>query len=103
MKTDYLRVFILDEADEMLSRGFQQQIKEIFKFLPGDIQIALFSATMPLEILKLTKQFLRDPAKILVKNEELTLEGIKQYYIAIEKEDWKMDVLLDLYGNLDIN
>jgi len=54
------------------------QIKEIFKFLPGDIQIALFSATMPLEILKLTKQFLRDPAKILVKNEELTLEGIKQ-------------------------
>jgi translation initiation factor 4A len=58
---------------------------------------------MPLEILKLTKQFLRDPAKILVKNEELTLEGIKQYYIAIEKEEWKMDVLLDLYGNLDIN
>jgi len=58
---------------------------------------------MPLEILKLTKQFLRDPAKILVKNEELTLEGIKQYYIAIEKEEWKMDVLIDLYGNLDIN
>jgi translation initiation factor 4A len=58
---------------------------------------------MPIEILKLTKHFLRDPAKILVKNEELTLEGIKQYYIAIEKEEWKMDVLLDLYGNLDIN
>lgn len=103
LKTDYLRVFILDEADEMLSRGFQQQIKEIFKFLPGDIQIALFSATMPPEILRITKQFLRDPAKILVKNEELTLEGIKQYYIAIEKEEWKMAVLLDLYGNLDIN
>jgi translation initiation factor 4A len=46
---------------------------------------------------------MREPAKILVKNEELTLEGIKQYYIAIEKEEWKMDVLLDLYGNLDIN
>ena len=58
---------------------------------------------MPIEILRLTKHFLRDPAKILVKNEELTLEGIKQYYIAIEKEEWKMDVLLDLYGNLDIN
>jgi translation initiation factor 4A len=58
---------------------------------------------MPVEILRLTKHFLRDPAKILVKNEELTLEGIKQYYIAIEKEEWKMDVLLDLYGNLDIN
>lgn len=58
---------------------------------------------MPIEILRLTKHFMRDPAKILVKNEELTLEGIKQYYIAIEKEEWKMDVLLDLYGNLDIN
>jgi len=58
---------------------------------------------MPMDILKLTKHFMRNPAKILVKNEELTLEGIKQYYIAIEKEEWKMDVLLDLYGNLDIN
>lgn len=103
LKTDYLRVFILDEADEMLSKGFKNQIQDIFKFLPGDIQIALFSATMPLEILRLTKHFMRDPVKILVKNEELTLEGIKQYYIAIEKEEWKMDVLLDLYGNLDIN
>ena len=58
---------------------------------------------MPIEILRLTKHFMRDPAKILVKNEELTLEGIKQYYIAIEKEEWKIDILLDLYGNLDIN
>ena len=58
---------------------------------------------MPIEILKLTTHFMRDPAKILVKNQELTLEGIKQYYIAIEKEEWKMDVLLDLYANLDIN
>ena len=46
---------------------------------------------------------MRDPAKILVKNEDLTLEGIKQYYIPIEKEEWKMEILLDLYGNLDIN
>ena len=103
LKTDYLRIFTLDEADEMLSRGFKNQIQDIFKYLPGDIQIALFSATMPIEILRLTKHFLRDPAKILVKKEELSLEGIKQYYIAIEKEEWKMDVLLDLYGNLDIN
>jgi len=58
---------------------------------------------MPIEVLRISKQFLRDPAKILVKNEDLTLEGIKQYYIAIDKEEWKLDVLLDLYGNLDIN
>jgi translation initiation factor 4A len=100
--TSYLRLFVLDEADEMLSRGFKSQIQEIFKFLPQEIQIALFSATMPIEILRITKEFMNEPAKILVKNEELTLEGIKQYYIPIEKEDWKMDVLLDLYGNLDI-
>lgn len=58
---------------------------------------------MPIDILRMTKHFMRDPAKILVKNEELTLEGIKQYYIAIEQEAWKLDVLLDLYANLDIN
>lgn len=103
LKTDHLRIFCLDEADEMLSRGFKTQIQDIFKFLPPEIQIALFSATMPIDILKLTKHFLRDPAKILVKNEDLTLEGIKQYYIPIEKEEWKIDILLDLYGNLDIN
>jgi len=102
-KTDYLRLFVLDEADEMLDKGFKAQIQDIFKFLPGDVQIALFSATMPAEILGLTKHFMRDPKKILVKAENLTLEGISQYYIAVEKEEWKMDVLLDLYSNLDIN
>ena len=51
----------------------------------------------------MTKHFMRDPAKILVKKQELTLEGIHQYYIAVEKEEWKMDVLLNLYANLDIN
>ena len=102
-KTDYLRLFVMDEADEMLSRGFKEQIQNIFKFLPGDVQIALFSATMPNDILGLTKHFMRDPKKILVKSEDLTLEGISQYYVAVEKEDWKMEVLLDLYANLDIN
>jgi translation initiation factor 4A len=103
LKTNYLKIFVLDEADEMLSRGFKEQIQSIFKFLPGDIQICLFSATLPPEILKLTSHFMRDPAKILVKNQELTLEGIHQYYIAVEKEEWKMEVLLNLYSNLDIN
>jgi len=83
LKTEYLKVFVLDEADEMLSRGFKTQIQDIFKFLPGDIQISLFSATMPPEILGLTRHFMRNPAKILVKNEELTLSGIQQYYIAV--------------------
>jgi translation initiation factor 4A len=58
---------------------------------------------MPNDILSLTKHFMRDPKKILVKSEDLTLEGISQYYIAVEKEEWKIEVLLDLYANLDIN
>lgn len=102
LKADHLKLFVLDEADEMLGRGFQEQIKEIFKLIPGDVQIALFSATMPPEILSLTKDFMRDPATILVKNEELTLDGIKQFYIAIDKEEWKFDTLVELYNNIDI-
>jgi len=99
---DYLKLFVLDEADEMLSRGFKDQINDIFQKIPGDIQIALFSATMPTEILEMTKQFMRDPARILVKNEELTLDGIKQYFIAIDKEEWKFDTLVELYNNIEI-
>ena len=102
LKTDYLKLFILDEADEMLSRGFKPQIQDIFKFLPADIQICLFSATLPPDILRLTKQFMREPAKILVQKEDLTLEGIKQFYIAVDKHEWKIEVLLNLYSNLDI-
>jgi len=102
LKAEHLKLFVLDEADEMLGRGFQEQIKDIFKLIPGDVQIALFSATMPPEILALTKDFMRDPATILVKNEELTLDGIKQFYIAIDKEEWKFDTLVELYNNIDI-
>jgi translation initiation factor 4A len=102
LKIDYLKLFVLDEADEMLGRGFNEQIKEIFKLLPADIQVALFSATMPAEILELTKTFMRSPARILVKNEELTLEGIKQFFIGIEKEEWKFDTLVELYKNIEI-
>jgi translation initiation factor 4A len=102
LSTQNLRIFILDEADEMLSRGFKDQIQEIFRHLPGNVQCCLFSATMPPEILKLTNDFMRDPVRILVKKDELTLEGIAQYYIPIEKEDWKFATLADLYENLDI-
>lgn len=103
LKSDYLRLFVLDEADEMLSRGFKTQIQDIFKFLPGEIQIALFSATMPPDILRLSENFMRDPARILVKKDELTLEGIKQYYVPLDKEEWKLEVLMNLYMNLEIN
>jgi translation initiation factor 4A len=102
LKTDDIRVFVLDEADEMLSVGFKGQIYEIFKSLPSSVQVCLFSATLPPEILELTGKFMRDPVRVLVKKDELTLEGIRQFYVAIEKEDWKLDVLCDLYETLTI-
>ena len=98
-----VKLFVIDEADEMLSRGFKEQIYEIFKYLNEDIQVALFSATMPLEVLDVTTKFMRDPKRILLNKDELTLEGIKQFYIAIEKEIWKLDTLCDLYETLTIS
>merc|ERR1711860_106883 len=92
----------LDEADELLSRGFTAQIYDIFKTLPPNIQVCLFSATMPPDILDLTAKFMRDAVRILVKKDELTLEGIRQFYVAIEKEEWKLDTLCDLYETLTI-
>lgn len=97
-----VNMFILDEADEMLSRGFKDQIYEIFKFMPEKVQVALFSATMPLEVLDVTAKFMREPIRILVKRDELTLEGIKQFYISVEREEWKLDTLCDLYETLTI-
>merc|ERR1712193_440329 len=102
LRVDDLITFVLDGADEMLSRGFKDQIYDIFKCLPPSVQVALFSATMPPDILDLTSKFMRDPIRILVKNDELTLEGIRQFYIAIDKEDWKVETLCDLYETLTI-
>lgn len=102
LRIDDLLTFVLDEADEMLSRGFKDQIYDIFKTLPPNVQVCLFSATMPPEILDMTSKFMRDAVRILVKKDELTLEGIRQFYVAIEKEEWKLDTLCDLYETLTI-
>eukprot|EP01124_Arcella_intermedia_P007305 TRINITY_DN1443_c0_g1_i1.p1 TRINITY_DN1443_c0_g1~~TRINITY_DN1443_c0_g1_i1.p1 ORF type:complete len:394 (-),score=60.82 TRINITY_DN1443_c0_g1_i1:68-1249(-) len=99
---DKIKIFILDEADEMLSRGFKDQIYEVFQHLPTNVQVALFSATMPPEALELTNNFMNNPLKILVKQEEVTLEGIRQFYINCDREDWKLDTLIDLYDTLNI-
>ncbi|CAO1626036.1 unnamed protein product [Sympodiomycopsis kandeliae] len=101
-RTDHLKMFCLDEADEMLSRGFKDQMYEVFQLLPQDTQVVLLSATMPQDVLEVTKKFMRDPVRILVKRDELTLEGIKQFYVAVEKEDWKLDTLCDLYETVTI-
>jgi translation initiation factor 4A len=102
LRTRSIKQFVLDEADEMLSQGFKEQIYEIFQLLPETVQVILLSATMPIEVLEVTKRFMTDPIRILVKKEELTLEGIKQFYIAVEKEEWKLETLCDLYETLTI-
>jgi len=101
-RTDQVKMFVLDEADEMLSRGFKEQIYDVFQLLPPSTQVVLLSATMPTDVLEVTSKFMRDPIRILVKKDELTLEGIKQFYVAVEKEDWKLDTLCDLYETVTI-
>eukprot|EP00479_Gromia_sphaerica_P006667 TRINITY_DN1975_c0_g1_i2.p1 TRINITY_DN1975_c0_g1~~TRINITY_DN1975_c0_g1_i2.p1 ORF type:complete len:371 (-),score=112.07 TRINITY_DN1975_c0_g1_i2:168-1280(-) len=102
LRLDRLATFVLDEADEMLSRGFRDQIYTTFQDLPSNVQVCLFSATMDEELMEIAKKFMRDPIRILVKKEEVTLDGIKQFYVAVEKEDWKLDTLCDLYETLTI-
>ena len=98
-----LKLVIMDEADEMLSHGFKEQVYNIFQFLPTNVQVALFSATLPNEIANLTEKFMRDPVKILVKAEQLTLEGIEQYYVALDTDEYKYEALKDLYGVLSLS
>jgi len=102
LRADNIKMFTLDEADEMLSRGFKDQIYDIFQLLPPKLQVGVFSATLPPEALEITRKFMNKPVRILVKRDELTLEGIKQFYVNVEKEDWKLDTLCDLYETLAI-
>jgi ATP-dependent RNA helicase len=102
LQTQHLKVMILDEADEMLTRGFKDQIYDIYRYLPTHTQVVLMSATLPASVLEMTQKFMNDPIRILVRRDELTLEGIKQFFIAVEKEEWKLDTLCDLYDTLTI-
>jgi superfamily II DNA/RNA helicase len=98
-----LLLLVIDEADEMLSAGFKEQIYNIFQYMPTNIQVALFSATMPPELNSLTDKFMRNPIKILVKTEQLTLDGISQYYVGLESDDHKYETLKDIYGLISMS
>ena len=102
IRTDTIKIFCLDEVDEMLSRDLKDQIYKVFQLLPQGTQVVFLSATMPADVLGETKKFMREPIRILVKRDEITLEGIKQFYIAVEKEERKLDRLCDLYENATI-
>ncbi|KAL5993472.1 hypothetical protein ACLOJK_014397 [Asimina triloba] len=135
LRTRAIKLLVLDESDEMLSRGFKDQIYDVYRYLPPELQepylakardcfhdsnlypsdewiityvvlhediVVLISATLPHEILEMTNKFMTDPVRILVKRDELTLEGIKQFFVAVEREEWKFDTLCDLYDTLTI-
>ena len=98
-----VRLFVLDEADEMLSRGFKDQIHNIFQFFNEETQVALFSATMPDEVLQLTTKFMRNPVKIIMKKEELNLECIQQHYVALHNDHAKYDMLKNIFSIISVN
>ena len=102
LKTNSLKCFVMDEADEMLSRGFKDQLCDIFRFVSNEAQVCLFSATMPDFALEITSKFMNNPLKILVQTDMITLEGIKQYYLGVEQETYKIATLYDLYDRLRI-
>jgi len=97
-----VKMIILDEADEMLSVGFKEQVYNIFNFLSSSVQVCLFSATMPEELHTLSDKFLRNPVKILVKSEQLTLEGIVQHLIALEDDSHKYSTLKDIFQMISV-
>ena len=87
----------------MLSQGFLEAVQTILQQVPKTSQICLFSATLPEEILVLTKNFMNEPVNVLVKHEELTLEGIQQFFVNVQHSDWKYDVIVDLYDTINVN
>lgn len=102
LRCENLKVACLDEADLLLEQNFLSQTQEIFEYFQQNIQILLFSATIPEPIFTLMTNFMQDPVKILVKPERLTLEGIRQFYVNVEQEKYKFPTLLDIYGQLSI-
>ncbi|KAL2919529.1 RNA helicase [Polyrhizophydium stewartii] len=102
LQTREIKMLVLDEADEMLSKGFKDQIYDVYRFLPPSTQVVILSATLPHDVLDMTSKFMNEPIRVLVKRDEITLEGIKQFFVAVEKEEWKFDTLCDLYDTLII-
>ena len=98
-----INLVILDEADELFSTGFKEQVYNIFQYLNKDVQVALFSATLPPYINNITNKLMRDPIKIYVKADQLTLEGISQYYVAVEDDKQKYATMKDIYSVISMS
>ena len=98
-----VKAIVLDEADEMLSLGFKDQIYDCLQKLPSNLKLALFSATLPPETLELASEWMPEALRIVVKKEELTLAGIRSYFVFCGGDERdKLPTLLDLYNSLSI-
>ena len=102
IELDQLRLIVLDEADEMLSTGFEEQIYNIFQMIPEAATVSLFSATLPPDILRISSRFMKDVVTIRVAADKLSLDGIKQYYVPVENDQQKYETLKDLYQNISM-
>ena len=103
ISSNSIKLVVVDEADEMFSSGFKDQIYNIFQFFKKDVQVALFSATLPEDMFTITEQFMRNPVKIKMKTESLTLEGISQYFVALEDDTQKYDTLKDIFSAVTVS
>lgn len=97
-----IKLVVLDEADELLSSGFKEQIYNIFQYF-NNIQVLLFSATLPKHVWPIIEKITRDPVKISVKTEQLTLDGISQFFAALEDDKQKYATLKDLFSFISIS
>jgi len=98
-----IKLVILDEADELLSSSFKEQVYNIFQSFNSEIQVALFTATLPSYLDSIVEKIMRDPIKIFVKAERLTLEGISQFFVAVEDDKQKYATLKDLYSFISMS
>jgi translation initiation factor 4A len=98
-----IKLIILDEADEMLSAGFKEQVYNIFQYLHSEVQVCLFSATLPEEINSIIDKIMRNPVRVCVKREQLTLEGIRQFYIAVDDDRQKYATLKNIFSVITLS
>jgi len=104
LKRDNIKVLILDEADQMLEGRFRDQTECILNMgFPEQTKVALFSATMPDEVVEVAEKLLKNAVNILLPPEKVTLEGIRQYYVTVDEESWKFDCLSDIYQHMNIS
>ena len=102
LKLNQVKAFVLDEADEMLAMGFIEDVELILKEMSEEKQIALFSATLPQAIQKLAGRYLKEPARISVSPERMTVADTEQRYCRVYEEN-KLSALTRLLETEDVS